>query len=286
MSDYAVTNPATGELVEEYPTISDAALADAIATADRAHREWSRATTTEERAALVRRVGELHAERREELAEIIVREMGKPVEQALGEVDFCAVDLRVLRDGGDEPARRRADHAVGGRRVGVRPAELRRRPARDHALELPVLPGGAVRRTEPRRRQHDPAEACAPVPGIGGGDAADLRRRRLPGRRVHEHLRHQRPGRGRHRRPPGAGRVGHRLGARRRGGGRDRGPEPQEGRPRARRLGPVHPPEHRRPRQRRRIRRGGAARERRPGVQRRQALRRRRPTSTNRSWTS
>ena len=90
MSEYAVTNPATGERVEEYPTISDAALVDAIATADRAHREWSRATTVEERAALIRRVGELHTERREELAEIIVREMGKPVEQALGEVDFCA----------------------------------------------------------------------------------------------------------------------------------------------------------------------------------------------------
>src|SRR3954447_1080090 len=90
VSEYAVTNPATGERVEEYPTISDADLATAIATADRAHREWSRATTIEERAALVRRVGELHVERREDLAEIIVREMGKPVEQALGEVDFCA----------------------------------------------------------------------------------------------------------------------------------------------------------------------------------------------------
>ena len=42
-----------------------------------------------DRAALVRRVGELHLERRQELAEIIVREMGKPIEQALGEVDFC-----------------------------------------------------------------------------------------------------------------------------------------------------------------------------------------------------
>jgi succinate-semialdehyde dehydrogenase/glutarate-semialdehyde dehydrogenase len=87
-----VTNPATGERVKEYPTISDAALEDAVAAADRAHREWSRATTTEERAALVRRVGELHTERREELAEIIAREMGKPVEQALGEIDFC-VDI-------------------------------------------------------------------------------------------------------------------------------------------------------------------------------------------------
>ena len=43
-----------------------------------------------ERAALVRKVGELHTERRQELAEIIVREMGKPIEQALGEVDFAA----------------------------------------------------------------------------------------------------------------------------------------------------------------------------------------------------
>ena len=90
MSDYAVVNPATGERAKEYTTISDDALVGAIAGADRAHREWSRTTTVEQRAGLVARVGELHGERRQELAEIIVREMGKPVEQALGEVDFCA----------------------------------------------------------------------------------------------------------------------------------------------------------------------------------------------------
>ena len=97
MPDYAVINPATGETVKEFPTMSDGELEAAIAAADRAHREWSRNTTVEERAALVRRVGELHTERREELAEIISREMGKPIEQALGEVDFCAGDLRLLR---------------------------------------------------------------------------------------------------------------------------------------------------------------------------------------------
>jgi succinate-semialdehyde dehydrogenase/glutarate-semialdehyde dehydrogenase len=37
----------------------------------------------------VRKVGELHKERSQELAEIIVGEMGKPIEQALGEVDFA-----------------------------------------------------------------------------------------------------------------------------------------------------------------------------------------------------
>ena len=38
---------------------------------------------------MVQRVADLHLERREALAEIAVREMGKPMEQALGEVDFC-----------------------------------------------------------------------------------------------------------------------------------------------------------------------------------------------------
>ncbi|HEY9498727.1 MAG TPA: NAD-dependent succinate-semialdehyde dehydrogenase, partial [Terrimesophilobacter sp.] len=61
-----------------------------IAAADEAHRTWSRSSTVAERAALIRRVGDLHTERREQLAEIIVREMGKPVEQALSEVDFSA----------------------------------------------------------------------------------------------------------------------------------------------------------------------------------------------------
>jgi succinate-semialdehyde dehydrogenase / glutarate-semialdehyde dehydrogenase len=89
-SIYAVVDPATGETVKEYPTISDDELREAIARADRAHREWSKVTTVADRAALVKRVGELHSERRKELAEIIVAEMGKPVGQARGEVDFCA----------------------------------------------------------------------------------------------------------------------------------------------------------------------------------------------------
>src|SRR5580765_5763868 len=90
MSMYAVVDPASGETLKEYPTITDDELRDAIARADRAHREWSRAVTVADRASLVRRVGELHSERRKELADIIVAEMGKPVRQARGEVDFCA----------------------------------------------------------------------------------------------------------------------------------------------------------------------------------------------------
>jgi succinate-semialdehyde dehydrogenase/glutarate-semialdehyde dehydrogenase len=90
MSTYAVTNPATGEKLAEYPQISDADLVAAIGRADAATRGWGRSTSVEERAALVTRIGDLHAERRDELAAALVSEMGKPLAQAYGEVDFAA----------------------------------------------------------------------------------------------------------------------------------------------------------------------------------------------------
>jgi succinate-semialdehyde dehydrogenase/glutarate-semialdehyde dehydrogenase len=88
-SSYAVINPATDEVVKEYPEISDQDLKAAIGRADDAYRAWSAGSTVAERAELVRAVGKLHVERRKELGEIIVREMGKPIEQAVGEAEFA-----------------------------------------------------------------------------------------------------------------------------------------------------------------------------------------------------
>lgn len=90
MNKYAVTNPATGASGPSFALATDSEVADAIGTADRAHSDFSRHTSVAQRAALMQRVADLHSERREHLAELIVREMGKPVEQALGEVDFAA----------------------------------------------------------------------------------------------------------------------------------------------------------------------------------------------------
>jgi succinate-semialdehyde dehydrogenase / glutarate-semialdehyde dehydrogenase len=95
---YAVVNPATGETIKTFPTITDAELDAAIADADAAYRGWARTASVQERAALIGRVADLHVERRQELAEIIVREMGKPMEQALAEVDFAADIYRFYPD--------------------------------------------------------------------------------------------------------------------------------------------------------------------------------------------
>jgi len=107
MTDYAVVNPATGETLATYPTITDAELESAIATADATFREW-RNVPVAERAGRVRRVAELHRERRDELAALIVREMGKPLAAALGEVDFAADITQYYADNaekitGDQP---------------------------------------------------------------------------------------------------------------------------------------------------------------------------------------
>jgi succinate-semialdehyde dehydrogenase/glutarate-semialdehyde dehydrogenase len=102
MSLYAVVNPATGETVKEYPTIGDDELRAAIARADEAHASWGAGSGVAERAALVRRVGELHVEKRRELAAIIVREMGKPIGQALGEVAFVGDIYAFYADNAEE----------------------------------------------------------------------------------------------------------------------------------------------------------------------------------------
>ncbi len=99
---YAVTNPATGEVLREYPTATDAEMEQAIAAAAKAYKEWSVNSTVAERAALTRRVGELHTERREQLAEIMVREMGKPLDQALGEIDFSAAIYEFYADNAEK----------------------------------------------------------------------------------------------------------------------------------------------------------------------------------------
>ena len=101
MSDYAVVNPATGETVKEFPTMTDAELDAAIALAEDTYRGWLRSTPVKERCELIRKVGALHLERMDELADIIVREMGKPHAQAVGEIEFCQAIYEYYADNGE-----------------------------------------------------------------------------------------------------------------------------------------------------------------------------------------
>jgi len=95
--DYAVLDPATGAVVQTYPTATDAEVGAAIDAVAAGHRAWA-ARPVAERAEVVAAIGKLHAERAQELAAIIQREMGKPLEEAVGEIEFSAAIYEYYAD--------------------------------------------------------------------------------------------------------------------------------------------------------------------------------------------
>ena len=102
MGKYAVINPATGEEIAAYPDATAEEIEQAIASAQRAYTEWSRTTTVAERAALAQRAADLFVERKEELGAIINREMGKPLADAIGEVEFSAAIVEAFAQHAEE----------------------------------------------------------------------------------------------------------------------------------------------------------------------------------------
>ncbi|MGU3502360.1 NAD-dependent succinate-semialdehyde dehydrogenase [Mycobacterium sp. C31M] len=101
MPMYAVTDPSTGEAIESYPFATDAEMEAALASATAAYAR-ARQGTVAERAALIRRVAQLHLERKDELGRIIHREMGKPLDQSVGEVEFCAAIYEYYADNAEK----------------------------------------------------------------------------------------------------------------------------------------------------------------------------------------
>lgn len=89
---YRSVNPATGEVLETFDTISDEAVQDALTSADAAYRQW-RHVPVEKRAELVQKIADLMAERTDELAALVTAEMGKPLAEAREEIGEFCVDI-------------------------------------------------------------------------------------------------------------------------------------------------------------------------------------------------
>jgi succinate-semialdehyde dehydrogenase / glutarate-semialdehyde dehydrogenase len=88
---YSVTNPATGELIEEIPNAADEEVAEAVGRVHRGYASWRRRPVPE-RARIALRAAELFAERADELAAIMTLEMGKRINEGRGEVGIV-VDI-------------------------------------------------------------------------------------------------------------------------------------------------------------------------------------------------
>src|SRR5690349_23148679 len=86
--EYRVVNPATGEVVETFDHATDEEIEAAVTAAHTAYQSW-RDVPIEERAKTVKRIGELFAERQDELAAIATEEMGKPLGESKEEAEYC-----------------------------------------------------------------------------------------------------------------------------------------------------------------------------------------------------
>jgi succinate-semialdehyde dehydrogenase / glutarate-semialdehyde dehydrogenase len=88
-SSFAVTNPATGEIIGTVPNMGAAETKRAIAAANDAWKSW-RAKTGKERSAILRKWNDLMLANVDDLATIMTVEQGKPLAESRGEIAYAA----------------------------------------------------------------------------------------------------------------------------------------------------------------------------------------------------
>ncbi|UQE74082.1 MULTISPECIES: NAD-dependent succinate-semialdehyde dehydrogenase [unclassified Gordonia (in: high G+C Gram-positive bacteria)] len=87
---YVTENPATGTIERTFPTMSDAEVEDVLARSAAAYREW-KTTPIDDRVRMLRATAQIYRDRAQELAGVIATEMGKPINQGMGELALTAM---------------------------------------------------------------------------------------------------------------------------------------------------------------------------------------------------
>ncbi|MFX0542146.1 NAD-dependent succinate-semialdehyde dehydrogenase [Roseovarius sp. S4756] len=86
---FDVMNPARGDVIAQMADLSRDQVADAIAAAEKAQKEWAK-WTGKERAAVLRKWFDLMMENQDDLGTIMTAEQGKPLAEAKGEIAYGA----------------------------------------------------------------------------------------------------------------------------------------------------------------------------------------------------
>jgi succinate-semialdehyde dehydrogenase/glutarate-semialdehyde dehydrogenase len=87
--EFKSINPYNGQTVGQYNALSEAETASLLKKSDEAFRKW-RNVSLEERKRLMYAAGQVLRDNVEEYAQMITLEMGKPINEARGEVNKCA----------------------------------------------------------------------------------------------------------------------------------------------------------------------------------------------------
>ena len=81
-------NPANGKVLQEYSEMEIGEIDSIIQKANTAQENW-KTKSFEERAEYLRKIAEILKARKHDLAELMAREMGKPLAQGVGEAEKC-----------------------------------------------------------------------------------------------------------------------------------------------------------------------------------------------------
>lgn len=85
MTNYRSINPFTEEEFEKYETLTDKKLLEKLGAAEKGYKQWSK-TSLEERKSLLNKLANYLNENSEHFADIMTKEMGKPIKSARLEV--------------------------------------------------------------------------------------------------------------------------------------------------------------------------------------------------------
>jgi len=101
-------NPATGDILREYKLHSPAQVREAIEAAHRCFLQW-RETTLGERSQWLLKVADTLLAKKNDYASLMAQEMGKPLKEAIAEIEKCAACAKYFAENGPHFL---ADHAI------------------------------------------------------------------------------------------------------------------------------------------------------------------------------
>ncbi len=128
-SDSTVTNPATEEEFEKIPQADGETISKAVEAANIAFKKWSGLSYTE-RGNYLKKAASIIYDRKIEIGRLITMEMGKPIAEAIGEVEKAAKILLY--------------YAEEGERVYGRIIADQSRSFQSHVIYYPVGPVAAI----------------------------------------------------------------------------------------------------------------------------------------------
>src|SRR5437773_6416978 len=93
------TNPATEEVIAEYEIISKEKINESVKKSRTAFNEWKK--DIKKRSVFVHTLADELRKNKTDLARVATKEMGKPIKEALSEVEKCAWAMEFYGDNGD-----------------------------------------------------------------------------------------------------------------------------------------------------------------------------------------